>query len=51
MCFPWSLGMKLDFKRRNIIDKALALIAARFKSLSEHTRLKLIIASEEGEKM
>ena len=38
-------------KRRNMTDEALELIAARFKSLSEPTRLKLIIALEEGEKM
>ncbi len=37
-------------KRRNMTDEALELIAARFKSLSEPTRLKLIIALEEGEK-
>ena len=36
--------------RRRLTDEALALIARRFKALSEVTRLKLVIALEEGEK-
>ena len=35
---------------RNLSDAALELIAARFRALSEPTRLKLLMALEEGEK-
>ncbi|MGC8743404.1 MAG: ArsR/SmtB family transcription factor [Verrucomicrobiia bacterium] len=34
----------------NLPDEAIELIAGRFKALSEKTRLKLIIALEDGEK-
>ena len=34
---------------RNLSDAALELIAARFRALSEPTRLKLLMALEEGE--
>jgi DNA-binding transcriptional ArsR family regulator len=37
-------------QRRNMSGEALEMIAARFKALSEPTRLKLIIALEGGEK-
>lgn len=43
-------GMSSDQKRRHMTNEALELIAARFKALSEPTRLKLIIALEENEK-
>jgi ArsR family transcriptional regulator len=36
--------------RRELPDQALQLIASRFKALSEASRLKLIIALEEGER-
>jgi ArsR family transcriptional regulator len=36
--------------RHRLSDDALALIAARFKVLSEPTRLKLLLALETGEK-
>ena len=35
---------------RKLSDPALELIAARFRALSEPTRLKLLMALEEGEK-
>lgn len=35
---------------RNLSDAALELIAARFRALSEPTRLKLLMALEDGEK-
>lgn len=35
--------------RRNLPDSALELIAGRFRSLGEVTRLKLLIALEDGE--
>lgn len=40
--------MSPDSKRRILTDEALELIAARFKALSEPTRLKLILALEGG---
>lgn len=36
-------------KRKKLSDEALDLIAARFKLLGETSRLKLIIALEQGE--
>jgi len=35
---------------RNLSDPAIELIAARFRALSEPTRLKLLMALEDGEK-
>ncbi|HTL16612.1 MAG TPA: metalloregulator ArsR/SmtB family transcription factor [Patescibacteria group bacterium] len=35
---------------KKLPDDALRLIAARFKALSQHNRLKLIIALQDGEK-
>jgi DNA-binding transcriptional ArsR family regulator len=37
-------------ERKKLSEEALALIAGRFKLLGEGSRLKLIIALEEGEK-
>jgi len=42
--------MSSNQQRRNMTSEALDMIAARFKALSEPTRLKLIIALEDGEK-
>ncbi|MGC8830847.1 MAG: ArsR/SmtB family transcription factor [Verrucomicrobiia bacterium] len=42
--------MALKIVKHNLPDEAIELIAARFKALSEKTRLKLIIALEDGEK-
>jgi DNA-binding transcriptional ArsR family regulator len=42
--------MKTKPSHSGMSDEALALIAARFKILSEPMRLKLIILLEEGEK-
>lgn len=42
--------MPATLSPRELSDEALQLIAARFKALSEHNRLKLIIALEDGEK-
>ncbi len=42
--------MSQQKNRRHLTEEALSLIAGRFKALSEPTRLKLIIALEEGEK-
>ncbi len=36
--------------KHQLSDEALEMVAARFKALSERTRLKLIIALEDGEK-
>jgi len=36
--------------KHQLSDEALEMVAARFKALSEKTRLKLIIALEDGEK-
>ena len=38
------------FNPRDLSDSALELIAGKFKALSEMSRLKIIIALEEGEK-
>ena len=46
----FRVGMPKPLKAKHLSDDAITLIAARFKVLSEPTRLRLLIALEKGEK-